>query len=117
LINAMRHARAGQVEVELSYSARELRVQVRDDGCGIDPHILTTGREGHWGLSGMRERADQIGARLRVYSRVGAGTDIDLRVPGHIAFQGKAGRGLRWFGKRKRRTYAEESSTEKESVG
>jgi signal transduction histidine kinase len=116
LTNAIRHARARKIEVELTYSERQLRVQVRDDGCGIDPHILHAGRDGHWGLSGMRERADQIGARLRVYSRVGAGTEVDLCVPGHIAFEGHAPRGLRlrWFGKRNRpQTRAQESSMEK----
>jgi signal transduction histidine kinase len=100
LINAMRHSRAKTVEVEVKYSARQLRVQVRDDGCGIDPQILNAGRDGHWGLPGMRERADQIGARLHVYSRVGAGTEVDLCVPGHIAFEGHTGRGRRWFEKR-----------------
>ncbi len=117
LINAIRHARARNIEVELTYSERQLRVQVRDDGCGIDSDILTTGRDGHWGLSGMRERADQIGARLRVYSRVDGGTEIDLCVPGHIAFDDNTPRGLRWrwFGKRNRpRTEARESSMENE---
>jgi len=99
LINSIRHARAQKIEVELTYSLRRLRVQVRDDGCGIDPQILQAGRDGHWGLPGMRERADQIGARLRVYSRVGVGTEVDLSVPGHIAYQGNRGWGLPWFGK------------------
>ena len=87
LINAFRHARANQIEVTLTYSANQLRLLVRDDGCGIDPKILRSGREGHWGLSGMRERADRIGARLHVFSSASAGTEVELSVPGRVAFQ------------------------------
>jgi ligand-binding sensor domain-containing protein len=100
LINAFRHARAKNIEVELKYSPSQLRVLVRDDGCGIEPNILKTGRDGHWGLFGMRERAEQIGARLHVYSSRAAGTEVELSVPGHVAFQGHFWRGLRWFGRR-----------------
>ena len=60
LLNAFRHAHARKIEMELKYSSNRLSVVVRDDGCGIDPNVLETGRDGHWGLSGMRERADRI---------------------------------------------------------
>ena len=102
LINAFRHSRAKNVEIELQYSPSQLRLLVRDDGGGIDPLILKSGRDGHWGLSGMRERAEQIGARIQVYSRAEAGTEVVLAVPGHVAFQGRSRPGLRWFGWRKR---------------
>lgn len=93
LLNAFRHAKAKQIEIELNYSSSLLRVRVRDDGCGIDPQILEQGRDGHWGLSGMRERADRIGARLRLWSSAKGGTEVELSVPGHIAFrdESKAG--------------------------
>jgi signal transduction histidine kinase len=100
LINAFRHARAKKIEVELKYSPSQLRILVRDDGRGIDPHILKSGRDGHFGLSGMRERAEQIGARMHIYSGAGAGTEVELSVPGHIAFQGHSRPRLKWFGKR-----------------
>lgn len=87
LVNALRHARAALIEVELEYTFRHLRLLVRDDGCGIDPQILRAGREGHWGLAGMRERAERINAQLHVRSRVGAGTEVELSVPAHLAFQ------------------------------
>jgi nitrate/nitrite-specific signal transduction histidine kinase len=64
-------------------------VSVRDDGCGIDEQILREGREGHWGLSGMRERADEIGARLRVWSRRAGGTEVQLTVPNDVVFSGR----------------------------
>ncbi|HEX7809059.1 MAG TPA: ATP-binding protein, partial [Thermoanaerobaculia bacterium] len=82
LVNAFRHADAHNVEVELEYRSAELTMRVRDDGRGIDPDVLHAGREGHWGLIGIRERAERIGARLRVSSRAGAGTEVELVVPG-----------------------------------
>jgi signal transduction histidine kinase len=89
LVNAFHHSRANCIEVELEYAPKRLRVVVRDDGCGIDPQVLRVGREGHWGLPGMRERAERIGARLRVWSRAAAGTEVALSVPGSIAFESR----------------------------
>ncbi len=97
LINAFRHAHAKKIEMELKYSTKGLCVLVRDDGCGINPDVLQTGRDGHWGLSGMRERADRIGARLHVMSSASAGTEIELSVPGKVAFQDQSDRKLAWF--------------------
>ena len=60
LVNAFRHSRASCIEVELEYAPKRFRIVVRDDGCGIDPQVLRAGREGHWGLPGMRERAEEL---------------------------------------------------------
>ena len=99
LINAFRHSRAQKIEVELKYSPSQLHVLVRDDGCGIEQTILKSGRDGHWGLSGMRERAEQMRARLHVYSSPASGTEIELTVPGHVAFKTDPRRASRWFAK------------------
>jgi signal transduction histidine kinase len=100
VVNAFRHSQAAAIEVELEYADRELRVLVRDDGCGIDPHIQQSGRDGHWGLSGMRERAGRIGARLKVWSDAAAGTEVELLVPSRIAFRSETSRrGPRWLGR------------------
>src|SRR5262249_13488982 len=97
LVNAFRHAAAAEIEVEIEFAARALRVLIRDDGRGIDPAVLRAGREGHWGLSGMRERAEGMGARLKLWSRERAGTEIELSVPGEIAFRDRSS-GLRgWW--------------------
>jgi ligand-binding sensor domain-containing protein/signal transduction histidine kinase len=93
VINAFRHARAKKIEVELRYFPHEFCIVVRDDGRGIDPEILKSGRDGHWGLPGMKERANEIHARLHVRSRAAAGTEVELSVPGHLAFQGQSKRG------------------------
>jgi signal transduction histidine kinase/ligand-binding sensor domain-containing protein len=87
LVNAFRHSHAKSIEIELEYASRQLRVLVRDNGCGIDPQMLLSGRDGHWGLPGMRERAERIGAKLQVWSRPAAGTEVELSVPSHLAFQ------------------------------
>jgi len=88
VVNAFLHAHAENIEVEVEYAKRFFRVLVRDNGRGIDSRVLDAGREGHWGLPGMRERSENIGASLKLRSRVGAGTEVELTVPGTIAFAG-----------------------------
>ena len=88
LRNAFRHADARRIETEITYGKRFLRVRFRDDGKGIDPHVLEGGgRSGHWGLPGLRERAKHIGAQLEVWSELGAGTEVELSIPASIAYE------------------------------
>jgi signal transduction histidine kinase/ligand-binding sensor domain-containing protein len=87
VINAFRHSEASAIEVKVGYISRNLRVSVRDNGCGIDEELLKSGREGHWGLTNMRERAERIGGRLKVLSRAKAGTVVRLWIPGKLAFE------------------------------
>ena len=77
--NARQHAGCQRVEVWCSYGRRHLQVRVRDDGRGFDPHGQAPA--GHWGVVGMRERADAIGARLAITSAPDAGTEVLLAVP------------------------------------
>jgi len=86
LTNAFRHSGAAAVDVEITYQAGDLRLAVRDNGIGIDEEVLRSGRDGHWGLIGMRECAERIGGQLKVRSRPAAGTELELRIPGRIAF-------------------------------
>jgi signal transduction histidine kinase len=92
LVNAFRHASAESVELELDYAPNQLRMHVRDDGRGINPQVARSGSDGHWGIAGMRERAEKIGARFTISSRGGAGTEVELTVPGRTAFDQKASR-------------------------
>lgn len=85
LRNAVAHSAANQIEIEITYDERLLRLRVRDDGKGISQDILEKGREGHYGLPGMRERAKAIGAELTIVSGPGVGTEIELTVPGPVA--------------------------------
>ncbi len=87
VLNAFRHSHGNSIEVEVDYISRNLRILIRDNGCGIDAQVLKTGREGHWGLASMRERAEKIGGALDVLSSINAGTEIQLRMPGKLAFQ------------------------------
>jgi signal transduction histidine kinase len=110
LVNAFRHSGASNIEVQLDYASNRMRVLVRDNGRGIKPELLRWGRDGHWGLSGMRERAERIGAKFKVMSGPSAGTEVELSVPGHIAFQVPPSNGLwRWLSKLKPRIVREET--------
>ena len=95
--NAFRHAEASRIEVQLSYGEKSFEVRVRDNGKGIDPKFLADeGPSGHFGLRGMRERAEQIGGKLTVWSAPGSGTELVLSVPGAIAYD-PAGRASSWL--------------------
>ena len=74
------------MEVELKY-AHDLTVRVSDNGTGMDPVVLEKGKRGHFGLPGMRERAERIGAKLSLVSSYATGTEITIVVPGSIVFR------------------------------
>jgi signal transduction histidine kinase len=82
LINAFRHSEATSIEAEVQYLPRRLRILVRDNGRGIDPKTVQSGRHAHWGLLGMRERAAGFGAQLRIWSRPGCGTEVEISISG-----------------------------------
>ncbi|MES2164061.1 MAG: two-component regulator propeller domain-containing protein [Pseudomonadota bacterium] len=85
--NAYAHAEASKIEAELHYGRREFRCIVRDDGIGIPGAVLNDGgRQNHWGLRGMYERAARIGAKLVVYSGEGGGTAWQLDLPAVLAY-------------------------------
>jgi signal transduction histidine kinase len=84
--NACAHSSASQLGVELTYG-QDLVLRVADNGVGIDSVVADWGKEGHFGLQGMRERAVRIGAKLTLASSSALGTEIKLVVPGGIIFQ------------------------------
>jgi len=84
--NACTHSQASRLQVELTY-AEDLILRVRDNGIGIDPAIVGEGKEGHFGLQGMRERADRIMSKLTVDTSTQSGTEIRLVVPGGIIYR------------------------------
>jgi signal transduction histidine kinase/ligand-binding sensor domain-containing protein len=85
--NAFKHAAARRIEVDLRYDKSQLRLRLRDDGKGIDPKILAESkRPGHWGLPGVHERAQRLGASLAFRSQDGGGTEVELVVPAATAY-------------------------------
>ena len=93
LRNSFRHACACQVEAEVRYGPEHLRLRIRDDGKGLDPEVLMKGgRQGHWGLPGVKERAKQIGAQVEFWSEAGAGTEVQFSIPAAIAYTDSADR-------------------------
>jgi signal transduction histidine kinase/ligand-binding sensor domain-containing protein len=81
IFNSFSHANARALEVQIDYRRAEFQISVRDDGQGIDENVIKSGRDGHWGLRGMRERAAVIHGRLNILSKVGAGTEVVITVP------------------------------------
>jgi ligand-binding sensor domain-containing protein/signal transduction histidine kinase len=113
LTNAFRHSQADSIEAELEYAADGLRLVVRDSGIGLDSKEPERKADSHWGLTGMRERAKKIGASFKILSRIGTGTEVDLWVPGQIAFLPSAGKSrASWlagiFGRRNGQSHDEE---------
>ncbi len=94
LRNSLLHAQPHRIEAEISYSASHLCLRFRDDGIGIDAHTLRQGgRPGHWGIPGMQERARQIQAELKVWSKEGAGTEVEVTLPGRVVYNQTVRRG------------------------
>jgi signal transduction histidine kinase len=81
VVNALRHSGATLVEIEIEYVRRQVRVLVRDNGRGFDSQNMQLGWHSHSGLRDMHERASRIGAKLCIWSRHGAGTEIEVLLP------------------------------------
>ncbi len=104
LRNAFMHSQGRSIETELAYTESLFRLRLRDDGKGIDPdERIRAERTGHWGLKGMRVRAERLGGELDLWSEPGAGTEIELRIPASIAYDSVPSQSSSWlFWKRKR---------------
>jgi signal transduction histidine kinase/ligand-binding sensor domain-containing protein len=102
LFNPFRHSQASRIEVELHYGIFAFRVRFRDNGIGIDPAVLREGSvPGHFGLPGMRERVTSVGGEMDLWSRPGAGTELEVRIPGAIAYRRRESRfNMNWIRRR-----------------
>jgi signal transduction histidine kinase len=88
LNNAFRHAAASEIEAEFIYEDSQMRVYVRDDGCGIDSAALSDRSHGvHRGILDMHRKARKAGAILEIRSRRNAGTELELRIPASLAYE------------------------------
>jgi signal transduction histidine kinase len=87
ITNALQHAHARKIHVLLSYGERLLQIRVQDNGCGINEEALNLKRPGHYGIAGMKERAERLGGGLSIQSRVGKGTEVTLTVPAHPLYR------------------------------
>ena len=79
--NAVRHGHPQRIFVNLVFDAGRVRLSIQDDGQGFDSQSASNGRAGHFGLIGMRERAEQIGGTLSIHSTEGSGTEVVADVP------------------------------------
>jgi signal transduction histidine kinase len=86
LTNAFRHSEASRIVVELDYQKREFRMTCRDNGRGFDADALLASPNGHWGLRGMAERAEKIGANFSYTTGAEEGTEVHVVVPARRAY-------------------------------
>jgi signal transduction histidine kinase len=87
ITNALQHAHARKIHVLLSYGERHLEIRVQDNGRGINEETLNLERPGHYGIAGMKERAERLGGTISIRSRVGQGTEVNLSVPAHHLYE------------------------------
>lgn len=92
--NAQRHAHASSIRIVTVYRPFSLEVSIADDGIGMSPQILRDGRDGHFGLKGMHERARRIEGRVRIDSKASAGVRVTLKAPGGVVYESGS---LRWL--------------------
>ena len=88
--NAFMHSRATRIEVQLTYS-EDFKLIVRDNGRGMDSTTAARGRDSHFGLQSMRERAARIHGQFRLITVPTLGTTIELKIKGKEAFGQEAG--------------------------
>ena len=101
LTNAARHSQASVVEVEIAYDIADFRLRVRDNGKGLEPSVQSAGRRPrHFGLQGMRERAQKMGGIFNLWTKDRAGIEIELIVPTGVAYQEEHTRFLRAISKK-----------------
>ena len=79
--NALKHAQARQIRIALGFRTDTVTLAIQDDGCGFDAEHAAPSAAGHFGLLGMRERAEKLGGALHIRSAPGAGTTIEVTVP------------------------------------
>src|SRR5262249_1895811 len=92
ITNAFPHSEASRIAVELNYDKRKFRMSCHDNGRGFDVGALqATGKDGHWGLRGMEERGEKIGAEFSCKSATGKGTEVSVLLPARRAYVGTMG--------------------------
>jgi signal transduction histidine kinase len=79
--NTLKHAEANRIRIQLEMGARRLCLRVEDDGRGFEQQEAFRASGGHFGLLGMRERAERLGGALHLRSRPGDGTEVEVTVP------------------------------------
>jgi signal transduction histidine kinase len=80
MTNVVRHAQAQHVDVTLLYQEKLLRMTIKDDGRGFEGSPNNLGQNGHFGMTGMRERAEQIGAHFTITSAADHGTEVKVEL-------------------------------------
>ena len=83
ITNTVKHSSAGMVKIELVFSPEKVALEISDNGKGFDPDHCAGPNEGHFGLLGIRERAERMGGQAAINSSPGTGTRIRIEIPIH----------------------------------
>jgi ligand-binding sensor domain-containing protein/signal transduction histidine kinase len=86
IANAVQHSGANMIRLDIMYQPSHFFMSITDNGCGIDQETQTLGREGHWGIAGMRERSKSIGGRLRILTHSPSGTVVEISLGAAVAY-------------------------------
>jgi signal transduction histidine kinase len=106
LFNVARHAHASSAEVAIGFEERHLALRVRDDGVGISNDVLARGhKHGHFGMPGMRERAEKIGGTITISSIPRGGSEVTLVLPASLAYVKRGLRRPSWWPNFLRRSF------------
>ncbi len=85
LYNAVLHGKPSKIDVRLAFARSNLTLEVRDDGVGFDLEAIAPNQNHHYGLVGMRERAQSVGGRFRLQSALGKGTEVQIQIPRRVS--------------------------------
>jgi signal transduction histidine kinase len=109
LFNMAHHARASSAEIAIGFEARYLAIRIRDDGVGIPEDVLVRGyKDGHFGMIGMRERAEKIGGDITISSSPEGGSEVTLTLPAELVFTKPGLRRRTWLSRFLRRNSTDE---------
>jgi signal transduction histidine kinase len=88
--NAVLHGEPAKIQIKVCFAAKDLTLEVLDDGSGFDPNVIQPSEGRHYGLLGMKERVQSVGGRFDLESAVGKGTSIFIQIPKRVSVAKRA---------------------------
>jgi ligand-binding sensor domain-containing protein/signal transduction histidine kinase len=83
--NAVLHGKPSKIQIKVNFAAKDLTLEVLDDGSGFDPEVIRPTESRHYGLLGMKERVQAVGGRFKLVSTIGRGTNVFIQIPKRVS--------------------------------
>jgi signal transduction histidine kinase len=83
--NAVLHGKPSKIQIRVNFTAKDLTLEVVDDGAGFDPEVIRPAEARHYGLLGMKERVQAVGGRFKLVSKIGSGTNVLIQIPRRVS--------------------------------